>query len=183
MRKFAIKILPTILVLPCVVYYAISANVRVFYVITGSMEPVIPTKSLVVSKSIGRNEVVVGTVLVYNDALNKRVTAHRVIGARDGGFVTKGDSNEYEDKSLVKPQNIVGRVVGVLPLPGVLLAMFQLIFCLLLFQLGVIHRKFLVFLKHGFSCPSPTLNAFYRLCFFRHSKKTRYGGQKIAGIG
>jgi len=183
MVKRILKSLPMLGILAGVVYYAIQINARIFYVITGSMEPLIPTKSVVLAKKTSGGQVTAGTVLVFSDADNNRITAHRVVEVQTDGFVTQGDANEYRDRYLVKPQDIVGRVVAVFPMSGVLPTLLQVIFCLLLLELGVIHRKFLVFLRHGFSCPSATLNAVYRLCFFGRAKKTFYGRQTATSTG
>lgn len=183
MVKRILKSLLMLGALAGVVYYAIQTNARIFYVITGSMEPLIPTKSVVLAKKLVGDKIDVGTVLVFNGTDNKRITAHRVVEVQRDDFITQGDANEYRDRYLVKPRDIVGRVVAVFPLPGVLPVLLQAIFCLLFLRLGVIHRKFLVFLRHGFSCPSATANAVYRLCVFRRAKKTFYSGQTVAGAG
>jgi len=183
MVKRILKSLPMLGILAGVVYYAIQINARLFYVVTGSMEPLIPTKSVVLSTKFAGDKADIGTVLVFNDADNNRITAHRVVEVQTDGFVTQGDANEYRDRYLVKLQDIVGRVVGVFPLSGVLPVLLQVAFCLLFLQLGVIHRKFLVFLKHGFSCPSATANAVYRFCVFRRAKKTFYGRQTAISAG
>lgn len=161
MFKIFVKLLPLLVILAGAVYYAVQTNARMFYVITGSMESLIPTGSVVFSKAVPNDQVVAGTVLVFNDAENYRITAHRVVEIQADGFVTQGDANEYRDRYLVKSQDIVGRVVGVFPLPGIFPALLQGAFCLLFLQLGVIHRRFLLFLRHGFSCPSATVNAVY----------------------
>ncbi len=183
MFKIFVKLLPLLVILAGAVYYAVQTNARMFYVITGSMESLIPTGSIVFSKVIPSDQVGPGTVLVFNDAENKRITAHRVVEVQADGFVTQGDANRYRDRYLVKPQDIVGRVVGVFPMLGILPVVLQAVFCLLFLHLGVIHRRFLLFLRHGFSCPSATANAVYRFCFFRRPKKTFYGGQADVSTG
>lgn len=183
MVKIILKSIPMFGVLAGMVYYAIQTNARLFYVITGSMEPLIPTGSVVLSKKLAGDERTVGSVIVFDDVDNNRITAHRVVEVQADGFVTRGDANEYRDRYLVKPQDIIGRVVGVFPLSSPSSVLFQAIFCLLFLQLGVTHRKFLVFLRHGFSCPSATVNAVYRLCVFRRAKKTFYGRQTVTSAG
>lgn len=183
MLKIVGKFLPLLVILAGAVYYAIHTNARMFYVITGSMEPLIPIGSVVFSEAVGIDQVGAGTVLVFNDTDHKRITAHRVVEVQAAGFVTQGDANKYRDRYLVKSADVVGRVVGVFPMSGILPVLVQAVFCLLFLQLGIIHRKFLVFLRHGFSCPSATANAVYRFCVFRRAKKTFYRGQADASAG
>lgn len=45
---------------------------------------------------------------------------HRVIEVREGGggsieYITKGDANEAPDSDPVKPEQVRGRVIGVVP--------------------------------------------------------------------
>lgn len=173
------KIFRTLIVLGILAYtfyYCVKSNVRFFYVTTGSMGPSVPEKSLIVSKKISANQVRMGWVVVFYDQVNKRVTAHRIIQLQGDGFITKGDVNDYEDKYLVKPEDIVGKVTGAIPVIDAIVMYLQLVLLALFYVLGVTQRRFLLFLKHGFSCPTAAVNTVYRLCIFRRSKKTFCGG-------
>ncbi|MFA5776516.1 MAG: signal peptidase I [Patescibacteria group bacterium] len=159
-----------------ILYYCVQSNVRLFFVITGSMEPLIPTRSFIISKKIGVNEVKKEKVIIFNDQNNKRITAHRVVEIQDGRYVTKGDSNTYGDRYLVKSEDILGQVVGIFPIIDSLYLGMHLIFLVLVLALGVLTKRFLLFLKHGISCPTTAYSAFYRLCVFRCTKKTVCSG-------
>ena len=159
-----------------ILFYCVQSNVRLFFVITGSMEPLISTKSLIVSKTISVDKVEKGKVIVFNDQNNKRVTAHRVVEIQDGRYVTKGDANDNKDRYLVKPADILGQVVGIFPMIDPLSVIIQIAFLVLVLALGILLKRFLLFLKHGISCPTTAHNAFYRICVFRRAKKTVFGG-------
>lgn len=183
MSKPLLKTTVIIVLLSGTLFYCLKNNVRMFFVITGSMEPLIPTKSLIVSKNLMVDQIKAGMVVVFHDQENARVTAHRVDDASLDGFITKGDANVYKDKSLVQPDEIIGQVVGILPVMDVWVVALQLILIVLLFILGVVVRCFLLFLKHGFSCPTAAVNTIHRLCVFRRAKKTICGGQTDLGAG
>lgn len=177
MLRLLLKISPALASLLAVFYCSVQTNARVFYVMTGSMEPLIPTGSFVLSKRIASDSIKVGSVIVFKDASNSKVTAHRVTNIQEDGYVTQGDANTYRDKYLVKVEDIIGVVVAVFPISfgsfndSILSLLFQIIFCSLLLMLGVTHRKFLIFLRHGFSCPTSTSNPFCRFRFSRRSKE------------
>lgn len=170
-------------ILSCVLYYCLQSNVRMFFVITGSMEPLIPARSLIVSKKISVDEVKEGKVVIFNDENNKRVTAHRVMEIQDGRYITRGDSNTYSDRYLVKSTDILGQVMGIFPIIDPVFIIIQLIFLVLMSALGILLKRFLLFLKHGISCPTATHNTFYRLCVFRRAKKIVCGGQARPSFG
>lgn len=170
-------------ILSCVLYYCVQSNVRLFFVITGSMEPLIPARSLIVSKRISVDDVNKGKVIIFNDQNNKRVTAHRVVEIQDNRYVTKGDGNTYSDRYLVKSEDILGQVVGIFPIIDPLYLGIHLLFLVSVLALGILLKRFLLFLKHGISCPTPAHNAFYRICVFRCAKKAVCGGQARSSLG
>lgn len=177
MIKSLPKIFGLLLILAGVFYYCLQNNVRLFFVVTGSMEPVIPTKSIIISKKLAVNQIKPGLAIVFTDQENSRVTAHRVVEQIDGKYITRGDANDYQDRYLVKSADLLGQVVGVIPVMTLPVILLQLLLVALLYFLGVTHRRFLLFLKHGFSCPTTASNALHRLCIFGRTKKTLCGGQ------
>ena len=90
---------------------------RYFYLISGSMEPTIPTGALVVvhkEDSYEVNEVI--TFISENSAIYGSPNTHRIaeIIERDDGsllYRTKGDANELTDVELVSEEQIYGKVV------------------------------------------------------------------------
>lgn len=89
---------------------------------TGSMEPMIKPGDVILVKKIYKvEEVNTGDVILFQEG-NIRI-AHRVIeiieDKKEGtGFKTKGDNNSVADSSLVKPQQLKGIVVKVVPKIG-----------------------------------------------------------------
>lgn len=103
-----------------VVKTAISDDVslfgyRLYYVSTGSMEPTIPTGSLVVVKQADAYEI--GDVITYisrDDAIYGCANTHRIIGIAQGAdgtqYQTQGDANGVPDALLVPEADVIGKV-------------------------------------------------------------------------
>ncbi len=91
-----------------------------FYLVqSGSMEPSINTGDLVVVKSQPAYKD--REVITFYDA-DHRVVTHRVIDIKEinntQAFITKGDANEAPDTNAVTQDQVVGKVVMVLPKMG-----------------------------------------------------------------
>lgn len=94
-----------------------------FTVVSGSMEPAIPTGSIVVSRPIAVEDVRFNDVITFQMESGKSQTVtHRVIGVdfADGQqqFRTQGDANSVEDPVPVLPVQVRGKVLYHVPLVG-----------------------------------------------------------------
>jgi signal peptidase I len=169
--------------LVCVLYYCISANVRLFFVLTGSMEPAIPARSIVVAKRTIGDTVNMGQVVVFTDGTTGRSTAHRVIASQEGRYVTKGDANAYPDRYAVLPSTVLGAVLVTVPMGDFTVAAAQVVLLGLALFLGILLHQFLVCLKHGISCPAAACQPFSRFYLSGRTKKIVCGGQADPGPG
>ncbi len=93
-------------------------GVRVCHVLTGSMEPAIPTGSMIFICPTEAAEIEAGDVIAYSDG-GVTVT-HRVVENRklERKFITKGDANEQEDPKQTGYDALLGRVEYHIPLLG-----------------------------------------------------------------
>ncbi len=89
-----------------------------FRVLTGSMEPTIPTDSFVLVHRVDASKIRVDDVISFfskDEALRGAVNTHRVVGisGTDGQIVfeTKGDANQSADKVPVHASDLIGKVV------------------------------------------------------------------------
>lgn len=89
-----------------------------FRVMTGSMEPEIPTNSLIVVKKVSPEELKVGDVISFfsrDPALYGEVNTHRIIEIeQENGkycFLTQGDANNVPDRYPTPEEDLVGIVV------------------------------------------------------------------------
>lgn len=99
----------------------IPGNIEVKIVKSGSMEPAIPTGSLVVVKPAPIYTK--GDIVTFGeDTKTKIPTTHRIITANaDGTFVTKGDANEEQDPNPIARREIIGKVIFSVPGAGYVL--------------------------------------------------------------
>lgn len=98
---------------------------RFLTVITGSMEPVIPTGSFIVTSVVSKDEVAIGDIITYRPLENyNTLVTHRVIKMNNDAteFITQGDANNIEDSGSVKFDSIIGRVAVIIPGLGMFLA-------------------------------------------------------------
>lgn len=96
---------------------------RLYIVESGSMEPTIMMSSAIIIKEIPVDEIKNGDVITYaSDDSSPRVTHRvvRIVGERKA-FITKGDQNNAEDMSPVRPEMVIGRVLFSVPILGYIL--------------------------------------------------------------
>lgn len=118
-----------ILVVLVIILALLLAGVRligfqVFTVLSGSMEPVYHTGSLIYVKEVDYRDLGAGDVITF--MLNEdTVATHRIVGVvpdeEDPSVIryrTKGDANDAEDGSLVHYKNVIGSPVFTIPKLG-----------------------------------------------------------------
>lgn len=96
-------------------------GVRIYSVISGSMEPAIPTGSLLYITEAQPEEIEEEEVIAFygvKDAAS--IITHRVIENRVvmGEFITKGDANQTQDMNPVPYDNFIGKVACTIPKAG-----------------------------------------------------------------
>lgn len=99
--------------------YVNIGGYSLFRVVTGSMEPTISVGSLLVSHSVGMEEVQIDDIICFRAQESQifgQMMTHRVVDistAADGSlfFATKGDANLSSDGYFVTESNFVGKVV------------------------------------------------------------------------
>ena len=86
---------------------------EIYTVISGSMEPAIPTGSLVYVKYIQPEEIQTEDVIAfYGTDADGSIVTHRVVSnsAAMGNFITKGDANSDNDMNTIPYANYIGKV-------------------------------------------------------------------------
>lgn len=102
----------------------IPGNIELKIVKSGSMEPSIPTGSLVVVKPQGFYAV--NDVITFGaDTKTEIPTTHRILAIEGEGastmYTTKGDANEEEDQNKVARKEVIGKVIFHAPYVGFIL--------------------------------------------------------------
>lgn len=125
----AVAALPATLLVALLLTLAlpVAFGCRSLVVMSGSMEPTVPTGSVVVVKSIPGAAIAVGDVISFHPPEDTaRIVTHRVLAVteQDGKVAveTRGDANTGSEKWSIDPAGTVGRVVFHIPYLGYLLA-------------------------------------------------------------
>lgn len=95
--------------------------IRPYVVLSGSMEPSVPTGSVVVVQP-STSGYSVGEVITFSQKSGKDAVTHRIntIDNTDGAisYTTKGDANNQVDNSTVAKDQVVGKVIWTIPYLG-----------------------------------------------------------------
>ena len=132
-KKIAYFIANTVMVtilmigtLIAVSFLPIKNNYKLYSVMSGSMEPYIPTGSLAIvkpAKTYKPGDII--TFISAGASSDKETTTHRIVKvAQDGNqkiFTTKGDANENSDAKPVASNRIVGKYIFGIALVGYLM--------------------------------------------------------------
>jgi len=90
-------------------------------VYTGSMEPAIPVGSIVVIKPANPETLKINDIICFKiESESATTVTHRIVNITSEGFITKGDANEDPDTWIVRKENVVGKVIAVIPYIGYL---------------------------------------------------------------
>ena len=92
---------------------------RIYHILTGSMEPTIPTGSNVLVREVDPSTLEVGDIITFtsrDNAIYGSANTHRILEInRDSSgqpsFITKGDANTRADSIIVAASDVKGKVV------------------------------------------------------------------------
>ena len=121
---FTTVIVAVVVVLAILMAGARVVGLRVFTVLSGSIEPTYHVGALIYVKSVDYTELEAGDVITFmldeNTVATHRIT--EVVPDEDDPdvlrFRTKGDANDSEDASLVHYKNVIGTPVFTIPCLG-----------------------------------------------------------------
>lgn len=94
---------------------------HIYSVVSGSMEPAIPTGSLLYVQGAQPEEMETGDIIAfYGSGHSATIITHRVVENRVvmGEFITKGDANQAEDLQPVPYEDFIGEAVRIVPGAG-----------------------------------------------------------------
>ncbi len=86
-------------------------GLRSAVVLTGSMSGAIEPDDLVVTRE--QASYAAGDIIMFRSGSN--TVTHRITAVTPEGYRTRGDANNTEDAAVTPPENVLGRVVLVLP--------------------------------------------------------------------
>ncbi len=100
-------------------YFSFSSNYQSFVVQSGSMEPAIMTGDIIVVRQQSEyypNE----TITFFNNS--DQIVTHRIVEIENDLYKTKGDANRAGDDDKIAKDQVIGKVVLVIPKLGFLVA-------------------------------------------------------------
>lgn len=92
-----------------------------YNILSGSMEPEIPTNSVIYVKQCDTSQLAVGDIITFKLGSGTDLAeTHRIadIDKENALFTTKGDANKNVDQTKVRAENIIGKVVFHIPQYG-----------------------------------------------------------------
>tara|TARA_Y100001935_G_C17240636_1_gene475510 strand:+ start:258 stop:749 length:492 start_codon:yes stop_codon:yes gene_type:complete len=101
-------------------HFSLLGGYDVKIVLSGSMQPVISTGSLVFTGPSHAYDV--GDVVMFKRHIDDVPTTHRIVAQEGDSFVTKGDGNDAEDILPVYRDDIQGKMLFHIPFLGYLFA-------------------------------------------------------------
>lgn len=82
--------------------------IRYLVIKSNSMYPSFEVNDIIIITKKSQYEI--GDIITY-DHNNQYLITHRIVKICDEGFITKGDYNNCEDESIVKFENVKGKVI------------------------------------------------------------------------
>jgi len=123
----SIQIMTWTMMTVLVIVAALTVGVRLvgltpYVVVSGSMEPVFPTGSIIYVQKVDPQTIGVGDPITFRMREGDYVAVHRVYDIReeDRSFITKGDQNDAVDGSPVNYSDVIGAPRFTIPKAGFL---------------------------------------------------------------
>ena len=115
-RKFFQAIAAPVLVLLVIYGFFQITGLRLCAVLSGSMEPEIPTYSYcLIDTRVDYDSLKVGDIIVYDRPYDHMQVVHRIVAILDDGVITQGDANPVDDGILLTAGDITGLYLGHVP--------------------------------------------------------------------
>jgi signal peptidase len=100
----------------------IPGNIKVFNVLTGSMEPKIKTGSMVIVRQAENYKIGDIITFVSSNKVDRTPITHRIhdMKIKNGSpfYITKGDANEVQDSGEIGQKQIIGKLIFKIPFIG-----------------------------------------------------------------
>lgn len=94
---------------------------RSYTISSRCMEPKILPGDLVIVESVNTQSLKNGEIITFNS--NNSIVTHRIIEIENRVFKTKGDNKNVKDDDLVYKNEVIGRVVKIIPKIGTIVAL------------------------------------------------------------
>jgi len=110
-----------VLIFPFVAYY----GNQVMVITSTSMLPTLQPNDLIIVESVTANQIKEGDIITFESHMQFGIVAHRAVDFnQENGeisIVTKGDNIEEPDPWVVTDEDLIGKVIEIIPKTGILL--------------------------------------------------------------
>lgn len=123
-----------IIIIFTTIYFSWKKGYKLYMVLSGSMEPKIKTGSVVLVQPMNVEELNVGDIINFKSDLNNLTTTHRIIEISEYPEIlitTKGDANDIEDPIKLRSDQVIGKIIMIIPYLGYVAGFLQTRFGLL----------------------------------------------------
>ncbi len=121
-KYIGLTVLVLLMIAAVLTYLAPHFGWRVDALCSGSMAPQLKAGSLVITRSVEPESIVVGDIITFLPTTSgENLVTHRVIGIENNSplrFTTKGDANNGSDSFVVSARNLLGKVCLHIPYLG-----------------------------------------------------------------
>lgn len=116
--KIGVNIVSVFVIMAAILFIGpIFLHIRPYIVLSGSMEPSIPTGSIVyIDTKFPAKNLQIGDTIAYQ--LEDISVTHRITEINEKGFVTKGDANNATDFQTVPFEHVIGKMRFTIPYAG-----------------------------------------------------------------
>jgi signal peptidase len=117
-----VAIIVIVVVLNVILPAVLSTRSPLMVVVSESMNPTLMVGDIILVR--GKDTYELDDIVVYRTPLYQKPIVHRIIGMKNGNYVTKGDNNNFPDPGTiaprdgVAPEDVQGKVVIVVPKLG-----------------------------------------------------------------
>jgi len=114
-----INVTTTLIIVIGLIFLVLCAvGITPYVVLSGSMEPKVPTGSLCfINEHVKYESIKTGDVIAFKMSDGTLVT-HRAVDKTEEGIITKGDANDANDLVVTTASNYVGKNIGSIPFAG-----------------------------------------------------------------
>jgi len=113
----------------------IFKNIKIYTIVTESMEPTIKVNDIIIVKKCSEEELMQNAIITFKR--DEEIITHRIAQIVENNnkkiYVTKGDNNNVEDNSTITYEDIIGKKICVVPQIGKITILLKNTKCLIIF--------------------------------------------------
>ncbi len=106
LKNFIFKIIYLLIIVYLLIFVPKVFGYHPLVVVSGSMEPILKVGGILYYHEKEIEDFNKGEILVYQTP--EHIISHRIVEAKQDGFITKGDANNSEDFDIINTSQVIG---------------------------------------------------------------------------